>query len=120
MKYLPSGVQRPQQSPLGSPLKRGCAPTPSTDASHRLCTRRCSSYTVKRTRLPSGDHAGAVLVPATVATIRAAPPSLWATNRSPFLVYAIRPPSCDHAAEDAVRPPMRCADPPGMGTLQSG
>src|SRR5262245_11560023 len=99
-KYLPSAVQFPQQSAAGrfQSVSKRRKLAPSGDTSHSELDRLTRSYTVKRSRLPSGDQRGHCGLPSRVTSLRGWAPSFFTRYKSLPLAYTICPPSGDQAA----------------------
>src|SRR5215510_4901881 len=78
------------------------------------------SYTLKRSRLPSGDQRGHCGLPASVMSLLGWAPSFFTRNKSLPFAYTISPPSGDQAAACAEIAPSGRGEPPSNGATHSG
>src|SRR5215475_8236273 len=122
MKYLPSAVQFPQHSAAGrfqsGSQRRKLEPSGAT--SHSELERKRRSYTLKRSRLPSGDQRRYCGLPASVTSLRGWAPSLFTEYMSLPFTKTICPPSGDQVAACAEMSPRERGDPPSNGATHNG
>src|SRR5215510_3491755 len=78
------------------------------------------SYTLNRSKLPSGDQRGHCGLPVSVLSLQDWVPSFFTKYKSLPFAYTISPPSSDQAAACAEIAPSGRGEPPSNGATHNG